>query len=163
MTSNIPLVQLLGEQLLQHSTDESAGTNNYIATSRLHGKIIGLYFSGHWCPPSRSFTPKLVEAFKSIYNNVKDKFDIVFLSWDRDQNAFDHYYQEMPWKALPFSDRTRERTLREKFNVTGIPCLIVLSSTCEILTSEGVAEVNTNGADAIRRWSQGKTPRSEIV
>ncbi|CAF1575877.1 unnamed protein product [Adineta steineri] len=68
----------------------------------------------------------------------------------------------MPWKALPYPDRARKQTLSEKFNVTGIPCLIVLSSTCEVLTSEGVAEISASGADAIRRWSQGKVFRSNI-
>jgi len=29
--------------------------------------------------------------------------DIVFVSCDEDQDAFDGYFKEMPWKALPFS------------------------------------------------------------
>ena len=44
-STNVPLIELLGEQLLQHSIDGSTGTNKYIVTSQLHGKIIGLYFS----------------------------------------------------------------------------------------------------------------------
>ncbi len=64
-----------------------------------------LLFSGHWCPPSRQFTPQLVEAYNSVYNNVKHKFDIVFISWDADEESFDHYYQQMPWKALPFEGK----------------------------------------------------------
>ena len=35
----------------------------------LAGKTIGLYFSAHWCPPCRGFTPKLVEFRDS---NKKD-------------------------------------------------------------------------------------------
>ena len=29
--------------------------------------FLGLYFSAHWCPPCKAFTPKLVET----YNKVK--------------------------------------------------------------------------------------------
>ena len=39
------LSELLGQQLLQHSTDGGAATTNYTATSQLNGKVIGLYFS----------------------------------------------------------------------------------------------------------------------
>ena len=61
-----------------------------------------MFFSGYWCPPSRDFTPKLVAAYNNVYDEVKQRFDIVFISWDRDQQSFDHYYNEMPWKALSF-------------------------------------------------------------
>ena len=33
---------------------------------------------------------------------VKSKLDIVFVSWDEDEKSFKEYFQEMPWKALPF-------------------------------------------------------------
>ncbi len=36
-------------------------------------------------------------------NEIKDKFDIVFVSSDKDQDAFNEYFKEMPWKALPYS------------------------------------------------------------
>ncbi len=39
------LIELLGEQLIQHNTDASTGTYQYIATSELEGKIIGLFFA----------------------------------------------------------------------------------------------------------------------
>merc|ERR1711988_1096091 len=38
------------------------------------GKPIGLYFSAHWCPPCRGFTPKLAEFYK---DGLKDKMEIV--------------------------------------------------------------------------------------
>lgn len=62
-----------------------------------------LFSRAHWCPPCRNFTPKLAELFKEANSEVKDKLDIVFVSCDEDQDAFDEYFKEMPWKALPFS------------------------------------------------------------
>jgi hypothetical protein len=47
--------------------------------------------------------PKLAETFKEVNNEIKDKLDIVFVSWDENQADFDEYFKEMPWKALPFS------------------------------------------------------------
>src|SRR5437764_9700345 len=47
-------------------------------------KLIGLYFSAHWCPPCRKFTPELVQ----FYNRVApqhSEFEIVFVSLDRTQ------------------------------------------------------------------------------
>ena len=42
---HVPLIDLLGEQLLHHSTFGGGGAGKHIATRQLHGKIIGLYFS----------------------------------------------------------------------------------------------------------------------
>ncbi len=36
---------------------------------------------------------------------MKDKFDIIFISWDEDEQSFKEYFQDMPWKALPFSGK----------------------------------------------------------
>ena len=52
---------------------------NEVSKDVLAGKTIGIYFSAHWCPPCRGFTPKLVE-FRDA--NKKD-FEVVFVSSDR--------------------------------------------------------------------------------
>lgn len=61
------------------------------------------FYSAEWCSPSRQFTQKLTEIYKQVYEEIKNKFDIVFVSSDHDQDGFDYYYKEMPWKAVPFS------------------------------------------------------------
>ena len=66
--------------------------------------ILGLYFSALWCPPCRMFTPKL----KTFYHRGTEKgrqFEVVFVSSDSDQEAFDEYFQEMPWAALSYESR----------------------------------------------------------
>ena len=73
------------------------------------GGVLGLYFSAHWCPPCRAFTPELA----LWYNNIKSgpngsKFEIVFVSCDSDEESFSDYFAEMPWHALPYSDRETE-------------------------------------------------------
>ncbi len=66
----------------------------------------GLYFSAHWCPPCRRFTPELV----NFYNKVKsgplaEQLEIVFISYDRDEKSYDDYYDSMPWLTIPFDER----------------------------------------------------------
>ena len=54
------------------------------------------------------FTPQLAKWYEEL-SHVKDKkFDIVFVSSDRDEKSFDDYFKEMPWKALPFSQREKK-------------------------------------------------------
>ncbi|CAM4911214.1 unnamed protein product [Rotaria socialis] len=62
--------------------------------------------------------------------------------------------------ALYFSslvlDRARSKSLGEKFEVGGIPCLVVLTPACDVLTVDGVEEVQSASDEAVRLWSQGK-------
>ncbi|CAF1099454.1 unnamed protein product [Rotaria sp. Silwood1] len=88
------------------------------------GKIIGLYFSAHWCPPCRKFTPILVEFYKT--HAEKKNFEIIFISSDRDENSFNEYYNDMPWLVLDYKERKKKEELGKKYNVTGIPKLILL-------------------------------------
>ena len=70
------------------------------------GKILGLYYSAHWCPPCRGFTPNLAKWYKEMKEKDAGKnFEIIFVSSDSDQAAFDEYYKEMPWLALKFEER----------------------------------------------------------
>ncbi|CAF2639155.1 unnamed protein product [Rotaria sp. Silwood2] len=88
------------------------------------GKTIGLYFSAHWCPPCRNFTPLLTEFYKS--HAEEKNFEIIFISSDNDEKSFDEYYKDMPWLSLDFKEREKAEELNEKFNITGIPKLILL-------------------------------------
>ena len=84
--------------------------------------VVGLYFSAHWCPPCRGFTPKLAETYTKIKEAGDKPFEIVFISSDKDQEQFDSYFAEMPWLALPFEQRDLKAKLSKKFKVNGIPC-----------------------------------------
>ena len=53
-----------------------------------------IYFSAHWCPPCRGFTPKLCE-FYTNFKKVNSDFELVFVSSDRDEAAFKEYYGEV--------------------------------------------------------------------
>lgn len=58
---------------------------------------IGVFFSGHWCPPSREFTPDLIDAYDHWAR--QKGFEILFCSSDQTEEEFHDYLGEMPWKA----------------------------------------------------------------
>jgi len=120
--------------------DKSGAEFDYSATTA--GKVKGLYFSAHWCPPCRSFTPTFAKAYEAITGAGKD-FEVIFCSGDRDQEAFKEYLNDMPWKALPFKD-SREKELSALFEVSGIPHLVILDENDKVITDNGRSAV---GAD----------------
>ncbi|XP_068748190.1 nucleoredoxin-like [Montipora capricornis] len=111
------------QKLLGDSLVGKEGTVNTVSIGG-EGKTVGLYFSAHWCPPCRGFTPKLSEFYKK--HHVDKKFEIIFVSSDKKEEEYKHYFEEMPWLALPYSDRSRKDHLSQKFKVSGIPTLVLL-------------------------------------
>lgn len=85
--------------LLNPNSEEKVETNTMWQSDV---KSVGFYFSAHWCPPCRSFTPKLAEIYKET-QATPNGFRIVFVSCDRDEESFKSYHKEMPWPAVPLS------------------------------------------------------------
>ncbi|KAK9270820.1 hypothetical protein L1049_026406 [Liquidambar formosana] len=100
-------------------------TGNQVKLSDVEDKVIGLYFSANWYPPCRNFTQILVSAYEQL-KSIGSDFEIVFVSSDEDSNAFDNYRACMPWLAIPFSDLETKKALNRRFDVEGIPCLVIL-------------------------------------
>lgn len=117
----------------------------------LKGKTVGLYFSAHWCPPCKRFTPKLASLYKAL--KAKHQFEVIFCSSDKDQGAFDSYFGEMPWLAIPYSDRKRKADLSSHFKVEGIPTLVILEGvggdSMKVITTDGTSVVTDDEAETI--------------
>jgi len=134
------LKAILGDTLLTESGVQP--TEKVLA-----GKsAIGLYFSAHWCPPCRGFTPKLAEMYRDTFKGKG--FEIIFVSSDKDQKSFDSYFEEMPWVALPFDQRDLKATLSKKYKVQGIPSFVILNTDGTLIT--------TNGRDAVMKDPKGE-------
>eukprot|EP00002_Diphylleia_rotans_P006952 TRINITY_DN163_c0_g1_i10.p1 TRINITY_DN163_c0_g1~~TRINITY_DN163_c0_g1_i10.p1 ORF type:complete len:408 (+),score=103.73 TRINITY_DN163_c0_g1_i10:114-1337(+) len=136
--------QLFGSQL---TGQEGASLDT---ASALGGKYVGIYFSAHWCPPCRGFTPKLASFYKE--NKEKLNLEIVFVSSDRDEKSFAEYFGEMPWLSLPYADRGRKGKLSNQFKVQGIPTFVILSPEGELITKDGREEVSSDAKGARFPW-----------
>ena len=144
MFANYDFTELFGATL-------KSKTGDVTTSEALNGKNVMVYFSAHWCPPCKAFTPKLSTFYTSLKASNPD-FELVFVSSDRDEEAFNEYYSEMPFLSLPFSDRDRKATLSKKFKVSGIPSLVVLGSDGSTITTDGRSGVADDPTGAKFPW-----------
>ena len=117
------LVSLKGGKLAPHNR------------GRINPKYVAIYYSAHWCPPCRAFTPKLVEwynGFKAKHEN----FELVFASSDKSEEAQIDYMKEasMPWPAMKFG--TNKGPEVKKYASDGIPYLVLLDENGKDLTGQ---------------------------
>jgi len=141
------LADLLPENLLDSHGKE-------VSRDQLAGKTVGFYFSAHWCPPCRTFTPSLVK----FRDQNKDDFEIVFVSSDRSPQAQMGYMEEsnMKWLTLPHRGKAAN-SLAGKFGVRGIPALIIVSPDGETITKNGRGDVSGNPKGALAKWTKSDT------
>jgi thiol-disulfide isomerase/thioredoxin len=100
-------------------------------------EVVGIYFTASWCGPCRKATPELAETYKQLRKKHGKAFEIVCVSHDQSEAAFQRYFQKMPWLALPF--HTMQKTvLGDLFQVEGIPTLILLDGKGKVISRDGL-------------------------
>jgi len=127
--------------------------NNNVPLSNFNSKILGIYFSAHWCPPCRSFTPVLGDKYNDLLSQSKP-FDIIFVSSDRDEKSCSEYFSQMPWKCLRYTERETKVLLSELFEVEGIPTLVLIDTeTGKILSTDGRSDLFEKDFDSLKTTS----------
>ena len=96
------------------------------------------------CGPCRGFTPQLVKSYKKLKDEGKS-FEIIFVTSDRDQGSMSEYLSEMPWWAIPYSDK-RCKALSRSFDISGLSRHIEeihthISSLLRLITNQGRRKV----------------------
>merc|ERR1719284_1880447 len=136
----------LGSEFLKGTDGETVDVDEL----KGKGKYIGLYFSAHWCPPCRGFTPDLVKAYT---NHLKAKgLEIIFVSSDKSPKEFQEYYGTMPWLAIPNGD-ARKNKLSKLFGVEGIPTFaLVDAATGATITTNARGNVSSDPEGASFPW-----------
>lgn len=112
--------------------------------SLLNVDVVGLYFSAHWCPPCRGFTPTLSDNYTALKKAGKS-FELFFVSSDRDDAAFTEYSDSMTFPALPFAQRDLKNKLSKICKVQGIPSLVLFDAkTGDIITDSARGAISSD-------------------
>jgi len=137
---------LAGQQLLRR--DESVVSADLALDGK---KIIAFYFSAHWCPPCRLFTPVLAEFYSELVG-AGEPFEVVFVSSDKSAEELMAYMKEChgDWLAVQHGT-VLAQDLQKKFEVTGIPSLVVVNRDGDLLTKNGRSEVE-RGPHIFQQW-----------
>jgi nucleoredoxin len=111
-------------------------------------KLIGLYFSAHWCGPCRKFTPQLVAYYNTVAA-AHPEFEIVFVSNDKTAAEMEGYVREaqMPWPVVAFENAVKNGAL-DKYAGTVIPCLVVVDENGKVIF-DTYAGKNYRGPEAV--------------
>lgn len=139
--------------LLSSPTSNAAPEASSKFQKLLKGKLVGLngkrvsrrelsgdpeyyafYFSAHWCPPCRTFTPKLVDFYNSNAAAGK-KFEIIFVSSDTSEDKMEDYIKEdkMPWPAIKYRYAKKIKEI-SKYAGSGIPCLVLVDREGKVIS-----------------------------
>jgi thiol-disulfide isomerase/thioredoxin len=122
-----------------------------VSLAQLKGKIVALYFSAHWCPPCRQFTPKLVE----FRDKNAEHFEVVFISSDRTKADKAKYMTDakMKWPSVDFGVPS-VKALKTKYKVSGIPQLVVLGPNGDTIAEDGRMQVSTAPDTCLAAWQK---------
>lgn len=116
----------LEEGKLKRVPADSIATKDYYA----------IYYSAHWCPPCRKFTPKLVNFYNEAIGH-HDNIEVIFVSSDQSEDKMESYMEEtdMRWLALDYDKKDNKSSkILTGFVGRGIPHLVVVDKNGEILS-----------------------------
>lgn len=122
-------------------------------TEQLAGKVIGVYFSAHWCGPCRQFTPQLLAEYQKAKKAGLD-FEVVFCSADHSENDFNNYFKQSmanSWCAVPYDADEREE-IPGLFKVSGIPRLVILSAHSGRIIVDNALQSGGISVQKISEW-----------
>jgi Thioredoxin-like len=100
-------------------------------------KLYLLFFSAFGSPQARQFTPKLIEYYERVIPKHPE-FEVIFFSVDRSQFSMDTYISEtnMPWPTVAYDKLASKRAIMKNL-VRGIPCLILVDGSGNVLSTNG--------------------------
>lgn len=100
-------------------------------------KVIAFYYSAHWCPPCRAFTPGLAKEYAKL-SAAHPEFELIFVSRDNSEAAMEEYMKwgSMNYPALDYGAKDRNETV-SRLAARGIPYLVVVDADGNELAGKG--------------------------
>jgi len=123
---NSDLVHLDGKKL-KKAKDVDLSSKKYVA----------FYYSAHWCPPCRAFTPELSKFYDKMERKHGDDFELVFVSSDKSEAAMAEYMEwgDMEFPALAHGGKASK--MMSPLGARGIPYLVVLDQNGKEVLGKG--------------------------
>mmetsp|Transcript_58100 Transcript_58100/g.138222 ORF Transcript_58100/g.138222 Transcript_58100/m.138222 type:complete len:201 (-) Transcript_58100:221-823(-) len=164
---------VLGPNLV--TKDGSKPTDEVLANKNK----VALLFAGQWCPWCRAFEQKLSDTMDKVNAAHANDTEVVYLSSDRDEAAFNEAAAKYGWPAMPYSlaqgsgderalafvprkarqEGKLQGVLGEKYKLGGLPSVVVLDgSTGELLHEKFVKDKGDKPEDGFE-WAPN-TPAS---
>lgn len=142
-------------------------------------KFIIFYFGSHWSPPSRVFTEILDEQFYKKVNKDGLNAEVVFVSDDRTEDAYNHnllngciksYTNDenddeeapMPWVAITWENKKLRNNLKLRYIIHTQPSTVVViwehpneigKEEIRLIKSNANKDI-TNPEEALKTWAK---------
>jgi len=90
-----------------------------------------------------------------LETRTKKNFEVVFVSSDRSPKAHMDYMKgsKMKWCTMPHGSDAA-KALKKKYEVRGIPSLVIVSPDGKTITKNGRGDVTSNAKGAIKKWQK---------
>jgi hypothetical protein len=112
-----------------------------------------------YSPPCKKFTPILTKFVTTHGERLKLK--TIFLSNDNSSSDYDEYFGTMTSFLSAGFESPETSAMGEKYNVEGIPTLIIFDKEGNVVTDKGTAKLMRDTAGAAFPWRP--TPLKELV
>ena len=148
--ANARIAQLIGPELKR--ADGSEVKTKDVLDGR---KNVALYFSASWCPPCRTFTPKLITFANEHVGN--EEFVVILVGSDRSKAQHLNYFKKFGsnFYAVPYDKQTLGR-IQRAYAGGGIPNLVILAEDGSVV--KGSYEKNGKYSPRDRRSYIGPNP-----
>jgi len=134
--------------------------NSLVGNEAIEGKIVGFFFTAHYCSHGREFTKVLTKCYEAT-KKKNYNFEVVFVSDDADEQSYKENFKTMPWLALPYSKTEEHDALTSLYDVSKIPTLVIVDTTIgTVLNEDARREVELDPEGEKFPWAQKiKSPR----